>query len=86
MSAQNLGYDCRGGRRWGTQTRHDFPMPASKAHPAAAASMLAVDSPGQSVRRVNRGSAVLLGLAVISASATVSFGVWMASYAQHISH
>jgi hypothetical protein len=29
---------------------------------------------------------MLLGLAVISASATVSFGVWMASYAQHISH
>jgi hypothetical protein len=61
-------------------------MPARKTHPADAASMLAVDSPAPSVRRVNRGSAMLLGLAVISASATVSFGVWMASYAQHISH
>lgn len=86
MSAQNLGYDCRQGRRKCPETRHDFPMPVRNTHPADVASMLAVDSPAPSVRRVNRGSAMLLGLAVISASATVSFGVWMASYAQHISH
>jgi hypothetical protein len=61
-------------------------MSARKTQPAAAASMLAVDSAAPSVRRVDRGAAMLLGLAVISASATVSFGVWMASYAQHISH
>jgi hypothetical protein len=60
-------------------------MPARKTH-RAAASVLTVDSPSPSMRRVNRGSAMLLGLALVSASATVSFGVWMASYAQHISH
>ena len=86
MSAQNLGHDCRGGRRKCPQTRHDFPMSARKTHPAATTSMVAVDSAAPSMRRVDRGSAMLLGLAVISASATVSFGVWMASYAQHISH
>jgi hypothetical protein len=52
----------------------------------ATASVLTIDSPSPSMRRVNRGSAMLLGLALVSASATVSFGVWMASYAQHISH
>ena len=61
-------------------------MPARKTHRATAASVLTVDSPTPSMRRVSRGSAMLLGLALVSASATVSFGVWMASYAQHISH
>jgi hypothetical protein len=61
-------------------------MSARKAHRATAASVLTVDTPAPSMRRVNRGSAMLLGLALVSASATVSFGVWMASYAQHISH
>jgi hypothetical protein len=60
-------------------------MPARETH-RAAASVLTVDSPSPSMRRVNRGSAMLMGLALVSASATLSFGVWMASYAQHISH
>jgi hypothetical protein len=61
-------------------------MPARKTHRATGASVLTIDSPAQSMRRVSRGSAMLLGLAIVGASATVSFGVWMASYAQHISH
>jgi hypothetical protein len=61
-------------------------MSARKTHRAGSASVLTVDSPAPSMRRVNRGSAMLLGLALVSASATLSFGVWMASYAQHISH
>jgi hypothetical protein len=86
MWAQSLGYDCFPGRRKYPETREDFPMPARNTHHAAATSVLAVDSPAPSERRVSRGSAMLLGLAIIGASATVSFGVWMASYAQHISH
>jgi hypothetical protein len=61
-------------------------MATSKTHHAATAAVFTIDSASPTMRRVNRGSAMLLGLAVVSASATVSFGVWMASYAQHISH
>jgi|GEM_PF-4488324 len=33
--------------------------------------------------RFNRGSALLAGIALVCAVATVAFGIWMASYAQH---
>jgi hypothetical protein len=35
-------------------------------------------------RRMNRGSAFLLGVAVVCGTATVTFGIWMASYSQHL--
>lgn len=35
-------------------------------------------------RRLSRGSAALLILALLCASATIAFGIWMTTWAQHL--
>ncbi|MGQ0847314.1 MAG: hypothetical protein ACT4QF_24615 [Sporichthyaceae bacterium] len=36
------------------------------------------------VRRLSRSSAALLVLALLCASATIAFGIWMTTWAQHL--
>lgn len=36
------------------------------------------------VRRLSRGSAALLALALLCAFATIAFGIWMTTWAQHL--
>lgn len=49
-------------------------------HRSAVPSLVATmgDPSDYGPRRVNRGSALLMGLAVLGATITVAFGIWMA--------
>ncbi|GAA0620963.1 hypothetical protein GCM10009547_24480 [Sporichthya brevicatena] len=53
-------------------------IPAMSRHRTASLTLLGSYDAEVESRRVNRGSALLLGLAVVCAAVTVAFGIWMA--------
>lgn len=72
MTAEQIGAKGQiGGTIWSMKTRIEhFTAGVEDALPPA--------------RRLTRGSAALLALAMLCAAATVAFGIWMTTWAQHL--